>query len=113
MDRLRRKVKLGFLAGLCLLISIFGLSFGGGLAGSVPTSSVVENADDGDEERVTAKATNIDTKYNSNQGTINVDTTYDGCYFTTNFAATYGANVIVNFNDCYFDGTPSITTSIL
>ena len=111
MDRLKRKMKLGFLAGLCLLISIFGLSFGGGLAGSVPTTSVVENADDGDgDELVTAKATYTDTTY-SGSVTLSSDTTYDGCYFKTGYAATVNANVIVNFNDCYFDGTPTITTN--
>ena len=45
MDRFRKKAKLGFLAGICLLISVFGISFGGELLGGIPTTSVVENAE--------------------------------------------------------------------
>ena len=117
MVGLRRKIGFCFLAGVCLLISVFGISLGQHLLGSLSTqNSVVENVED--EENIPASATAIRTSY-SNRGNITSsvgntsslgNVSFDACYFNTTGTIVVGNSTnTITFNDCYFRQKPTIS----
>ncbi|MBR1890197.1 MAG: hypothetical protein IJ817_00745, partial [Clostridia bacterium] len=109
MDRLKRKIGFYFLAGMCLLISVFGISYGGGMLSTLETEMTsVEDvkAEDDDVVRAAAGTVNTATQITS-ATTISANATYKGSYI--NAAVTVNANLSVVFEDCYFDTSASVS----